>query len=187
MSISDKNCPDELVLALREGSADAFSELCEMYKPMLLATLNKLGLDRDEYFSDACLALYKSALTYDLEQDGVTFGLYAGICIRHRLVDLVRRESAAERRLSAFLDMDTIAVPGGIVSSLIRREERELLESAAERLLSDYEYRVFELWLSGESISVTADVLSSSSKSIENARARIMRKLRDGMRQGGND
>lgn len=183
MNKSDKNCPYDLILAVREGSHDAFSTLSEMYRPMLLSTLSRLGLDLEEYYSEACLALYKSALTYEISQEEVTFGLYAGICVRHRLLDLLRSRSARESKLESSLDMDTIAVSDGIVSALIRREELDNLRRDARELLSDYEYRVFELWLSGESISATAAALSADPKSVENARARLTRKLRDGVRR----
>ncbi len=182
MSKSDKNCPDGLILAVREGNLDAFSSLCAMYNPMLLGTIAKLGLETADCFSEACLALYKSALTYELGQKDVTFGLYASICVKNRLLDLMRRERARERGLTASCDMDTIAVPDGIIAPLIRREEGETLRSEARRLLSDYEYRVFELWLLGESISETAAAVDTGAKSVENARARILKKLRDGMR-----
>ncbi|MBQ7363418.1 MAG: hypothetical protein IJW48_03090 [Clostridia bacterium] len=182
MNKSDRNCPDELILAVRDGEPDAFSSLCEMYTPMLMSAIGKLGLKTEDCFSEACLALYKSALTYELGQTDVTFGLYAAICVRRRLLDLIRRESAADRGLTSSCDMDTIAVPDGIIAPLIRREERETLRSEARRLLSDYEYRVFELWLLGESVSRTADAVGTGVKSVENARARILKKLRDGMR-----
>ena len=186
MSKSDKNNLRELILAVRAGEEDAFVSLLEMYTPMLVSTGTKLGLEYEDYYSEACITLYNSAFTFDLEQSEVTFGLYAGVCVRNKLYDLVRRKSANEKRLDRDIDVETLATSDGIVSSLIRREERETLCRVAKDVLSDYEYRVFELWLSGESETATAKTLGSGVKSIENARGRILKKLRGGMPQRDN-
>ena len=180
MNKSDNNLR-ELILAVREGEDDAFAALLEMYTPMLVSTGSKLGLEYADYYSEACITLYNAAFTFDLEQNEVTFGLYAGVCVRNKLYDLVRRENAHQRALDRNFDVETLATSDGIVSSLIRREEHETLKRVAEQTLSGFEYKVFELWLRGESETMASNTLGVSVKSIENARGRIIKKLRGGM------
>ena len=179
MNNSDNSGVNELILLCREGNDDAFSELVGLYTPMLKRIILSVAPDEDDSFSEACIALYKAALTYDLAQRDVTFGLYSGICVRRRLYDLLRRRnvSVAEDFIDD-VDVESIAVTDGIVSRLLHKEESESMRALAEELLSDYEYRVFKLWLSGRSASDIAELLLTDEKSVENAKSRILRKLR---------
>ena len=131
MDKSDKNNLRELISAVREGSDDAFTSLLEMYAPMLVSTGSKLGLEYEDYYTEACMSLYNSVFTFDLDQSEVTFGLYASICVRNKLYDLVRKKSALERRVDRERDVESLSAPGGIVSSLIRREEHDTLKRVA--------------------------------------------------------
>ena len=170
-----------MILKCRQGDNEAFEALVELYKPMLNHMIRRISLSVEEYFSEACMGLYKAALSYNVGQDEVTFGLYARICVSRRLFDILRREGADASLLNDDVDVDSIAVSGGIVSHLERKEESELFRARARELLSDYEYRVFVLWLAGYRAAFIAERLSTDVKSVENAKSRILKKLRGGM------
>ena len=138
-----------------------------------------MSLDTEEVFSECCIALYRAALSFRLEQSEVTFGLYAQICVTRRLCDLLRSGGGVE--VVSDLDVDEIAVDGGIVSSLETRELMDKLRSSARSVLSAYELRVLGLWLEGCGVSDIAERLSVTAKSVENAKSRILKKLRDSM------
>ena len=180
MEKSSDFCTNDLICRSRLGDDDAFSELVSLYKPMLNSTAVRLGLSPEENFSEACIGLYRAALTYDLSQSDVTFGLYASVCVKRRLTDVVRRERAMADRIlmDADVDVESIAVEDRSLSSLVEREERESFRLQAKEILSDYEYRVFGLWLAGLSVSDIANELSTDLKSVENAKGRVMKKLR---------
>nr|MBQ4318890.1 hypothetical protein [Clostridia bacterium] len=80
-------------LALRSSALD---ELITMYAPMLTQTVAKYawrlgsGGDIDDLRQEAVIALYKAARTYR-EGIGVTFGLYAKVCINNRLKVVLRK------------------------------------------------------------------------------------------------
>ena len=76
------------------------------------------------------------------------------------------------------VDVDSIAVEDRSLSALLMREESESIRTQAREILSDYEYRVFGLWLLGLSASDIAREIGTDAKSIENAKARMMKKLR---------
>ena len=177
---------NDLVLRSREGDDDAFSELLSQYRPMLTSTATRLGLSPDEWFSDACIGLYRAILTYDLTQSEVTFGLYASVCVKRRLTDVLRKERAQAGRLPIIgdVDVDSIAVEDRSLSLLVEREESENFRMQAKEILSDYEYRVFRLWLSGLSQADIASELLTDLKSVENAKGRIMKKLRASLNPG---
>ena len=156
---------NDLILRSRAGDDDAFSELVSRYKPMLSSTSTRLGLSIEETFSEACLGLYRAILTYDLAQSEVTFGLYASVCVRRRLLDVVRRERAMADRITILgdVDVDSIAVEDRSLSALLMHEESESIRTQAREILSDYEYRVFGLWLLGLSALLPLSIRAACS------------------------
>ena len=175
------NKKDELVFELlsrcRDNDEAAFEELVAIYTPMIASAVRAMDLRYDEVFCDACVALYDAVRTFNLSQSDVTFGLYAKICVNNRLRDVVRKNKAEESRVSD-LDVESVSVASGVTSYLIKREERENFHRVAKQALSEYEYAVLKLALAGESISDIANETKHDNKSVENAKSRILKKLR---------
>ena len=182
MNNSDNSRLVSLLRQCRTGDDNAFSLLVADYTPMLKGEIAKLSLPFDESFSEACVALYKAALNFDLNQSEVTFGLYASICVKRRLLDMLRKEKrGSQEAFISDVDVDDIAVPDGIISRLLYEEENESFKARAREVLSKYEYDVFRLWLLGLGASDISERLSTDVKSVENAKARVLKKLRSGM------
>ena len=181
-----------LILKVREGgdSADAaFSELIQRYLPMIKKVTSGFvgGTVRDdEAFCEASVAFYKAVMSYSLERSAeVTFGLYARICVYRRLCDLVGKEKGKENLFSD-LDVDSLVVNSGIEAALVSRERMSAALRKARSLLSEYEYEVFLLHLEGYETSDIAARLGREAKSIDNAKARLFKRLRDS-RSGFSD
>ena len=177
----DKVSITELILKVREGCDEAFSELVRRYLPMIekvTASFVGGGLSRDEVFCEASVAFYKAAMTYDISRTEVTFGLYSRICVYRKLCDLVGKEKNKEGLFSD-LDVDTISVQSGVESALLARERMQAALSSIKSLLSDYEYEVFFLHLEGYATPAIAQKLSQTSKSVDNAKARAVKRLRE--------
>ena len=177
----------ELLMLCRGRDEAAFSELLRRYTPMinnLVSTYFSSPYDASEAFSEASLVLHRAAISYDLEQNEVSFGLYAHVCIRNRLLDMLR----ASRREPTVcdVDIDSLAVGGGIEERLIMRETVSAYRQKAEKLLSEYEYKIFLCVLKGLKTAEIAKLLGKSAKSVDNAKARMWRILRAGLRNGGN-
>ena len=167
-----------LIRDMREGKEEAFSELLSMYTPMLKSVLSKYALEDNEYFSDASMALYKAAMNFDLNQDSVTFGLYAKICVNHRVLDLLRQIGKDEQAFVSQSNIDTVAVSDGTLQRLVREEELARLCKLARDVLSSLEYEVFMKWLHGERSADIASHLGITAKACDNAKSRIITKLR---------
>ena len=169
-----------LILAVRGGDNDALNALIAEYRPLLLSASARYP-SLNEYYCEACIALYRAAMTFDIAQEDVTFGLYAAIIIRRRLRDLYNdNEREREHLVDASVDVDGIAVGDGILNRLVREEEREELRREMEELLSKMECDVLMLWLDGLKTAEIAAELSVSAKTVDNAKARILKKLRAG-------
>ena len=168
-----------LILRCRDHDDEAFDELVRRYTPMMrkvVCGFSGSACDSGELFSEACVALHTAALRYDVEQSKVTFGLYARICVRNRVVDTVRHFEQS----SSISDCDIEDMPDedSLQSELERRERVDGILGSARQLLSDYEYKVLILHIQGYKTAAISKMLSRSAKSVDNAKARLFRRLR---------
>ena len=169
----------DLIRRCRERDDDAFSDLVSRSTPLMnkeVGEFSASGIGFDELFSEACIALHSAALKYDREQSTVTFGLYAKVCIRHRLIDLAEANSS---RRESDIDVDSISVTPALDSRLADAERFELLMRHSKGILSDYEYKVLILHVQGYKTSQIAELLGRERKSVDNAKNRIFKRLRE--------
>lgn len=168
-----------LLVGIKEGRDPEFSELSKAFAPLMRSQVTKLfGSDHVEYddlLQDAAMALYDAALTFDMSQDKVTFGLYAKICIKNRLISIKRKEKRSGKKSARY---DEASQKQLRITS--RRASREKLEENEEILsqLSSYERSVLLLYLNGHSYREIGLALKKSEKSVDNALYRIKSKLK---------
>ena len=168
-----------LILACRDRDDLAFDQLVTKYTPMMRKVISAYVSsthDFDELFCEACVALHTAAQRFDLEQREVTFGLYARICVRNRIVDLLR--STEQMPDVVECDVELVSESDGVLSGILERESFEGLLKASQELLSDYEFHVLMLHIQGYKTAAIAERLSRSAKSVDNAKSRIFRRLR---------
>lgn len=174
----------DLLRRIRTDDSAAFDALCELYRPLLTAMVTSaheryrsFGSEREDLDQEASLALYKAAISYRLDQEDVTFGLYAKICIRNRMVSCGRKliRHAKANRASKELEQIGRESAG---SSKGRHLPEEYLEK-----LSPYERTICRYYAEGYSYKAMAEVVNRSEKSVENAIYRIRTKIK---RSDGN-
>ena len=169
----------KLIIGVKAGDNLAFSELCEAFVPLMRSQVTRLfGNDDYEYddrLQDATMALYNAAVNYDVSQEKVTFGLYAKICIKNRLISIKRKEKKSNSK-SASYD----AVSQGQIRENAKKASREKLEENEKVMsqLSSYERAVLFLYLNGHSYREIGLALKKSEKSVDNALYRIRSKLK---------
>ncbi len=168
----------QLVSATREGDLAAFSTLLTIYRPLILSQVAAFSASAEEedLEQDASLALYRAALSYRAT-GAVTFGAFAKVCIRHALISARRR--ARPEAVDLPLPEEPVAAeltePAEL---LIQREEVTDLYRAACECLSAYEIRVFLMYIRGYTPKQIAPCLGKTEKSVSNAIARMLAKLR---------
>lgn len=168
-----------LLMLIRAGNSLAFSELVKRYTPMITKVVSGFDIHKtrfDEAKSEAHVALYRAALSYDISNGNVTFGLYARVCVYNKICDFVGKDLRIESRLTE-LD-DSIVVQSAVESSLVNREDLARYLLISRGILSDYEYDVFCLYLKGYTTREIAATLSKTAKSVDNAKHRMMKCLR---------
>ena len=177
-----------LLAAAKLGDQDAFNRLTEVYSPLIrsmsarfvasLSAQNDAGLiDVQDLEQEARLALFRAVTTYDEEQKKVSFGLYAKICIRNALVSQLRR--AKSRRARAAREREQVSAGGdmGLPFALADADSGEL-ESRIRGVLSPFENRIFEQYVSGRSVRDIAASEGKTEKSVSNAVYRVRVKIK---------
>jgi RNA polymerase sporulation-specific sigma factor len=175
-----------LIDAIRSETHNAFEQLLLAYRPLVESATTSI-CERthayvDEVRAEAEYALYCAALSYDTEQEALTFGLYAKICIRNRLVTLfIRKKPDAPVSLDELYHRENLEeysdvhIPPDTVADA---EAVRLLYHKIKGVLSSYEMAVFRLWVEDYSAKEIAEKLGRDEKSVTNAIGRALAKLR---------
>jgi len=177
------------IMAFQSGKRDAFASVLSEYEPLIESQISGLygnvfsESDNDDLRQEATIALYSAACSYDTDQDKITFGLYAKICLRNALITQLRKLQKQKKSLSLeeedetlFAIFDSGANPS---EELVDRETVESMNKKIKGALSPFEVKVWQMYLTGNSTKNISTVLGKSEKSIENAIFRLRRKLRD--------
>lgn len=184
----NKSLSPELLTALlhsyRNGDENAFDRLVQYYMPLIDSMVGRCyeGLspyyERDDVLQFALIALSKAALTYRSEQNKVTFGLYAKICIGNALASRMRSARKSHVEVFPIEGIFNMADPEDFSRSIVERETLSELGELIAVTLSAFENEVFELYVSGYSSSEIAEKLNKTEKSVDNAIFRARKKLK---------
>ena len=183
---NQKNTSDvrALISEVRAGDQDAFAILLERYKPLIDASVNRFSSDdtfgvySEDLRQEACLVFYNSLLAYDLEQNEVEFGLFAKICIHNALVSQLRVLKKHLEEPVAILPEYAHQSAENPAEKVLQQERIRTIYAIVRKNLSDFEYSVWQMYISGKPSADIASALDVDKRSIDNAIYRIRAKLR---------
>ena len=175
----------ELLLKIRGGDNGAFESLCELYRPLIDSMAGKFSdmypdksvasSVRDDFFQESQLAFYNAAMRYNAEERKVTFGAFAKTCIRNRLVSCLRSAGSKKRRKC---DSGEAVLNETPQDTVIQHELEKKRLSLAEKVLSNYEMRIFKMYARGAKAKEISAKIGKDEKSVNNAIFRIRTKLK---------
>ena len=177
---------DTLLANVKSGKPFSFNAIYALYTPLIESLTQKYGkqfsvsdVEFDDIKQEALIALYHAVLTYKPNEE-VTFGMYAKICIRNKIISYIRcfLESDVPLPLEdreIDLDEPDFNTPEQII---ISKESLCSLNRRIDEALTDFEKSVFALYLGDMSYADMAKKLDKPTKSIDNAIHRIKAKLR---------
>ena len=178
---------NDLVKAVKAGDDDACGALLRRYAPLVDSLVyntmpflsSASRTDEDELRQEAIIKLYQSALAYDETQNDTSFGLFAKICIKNRMISLVRRQRGddvifGEEFAESISETEIYSDPS---EALLDREREYELDLKIKAKLSPLEYEVYDLHTEGAGIRQIAETLHVSEKTVENALYRMKNKL----------
>lgn len=175
-----------LIIDVRGGDQNAFDTLLDQYRPLIDASVARFSSDEsfslycEDLKQEASVVFYNSILAYDLDQNEVEFGLFAKICIYNALVSFLRALKRRSAEPVAEIPQNLITVQDfeDPSAKMLEQERLKSLYAVIRKNLSELEYKVWQLYISGRSAAEIAALLSTDEKSVNNAIYRIRKKLR---------
>ena len=176
--------------AAKADDKAAFEELLEQYEPLILSEAARvierspeLGSEADDLRQEGRLALCDAARSFK-EGGGVTFGLYAKICIKNRLRSYLRKYNARKRKEQKMLaGAKTVTDKKNVGDDLLLALERsEELRRVIDSELTEFERKALTEYLRKKSYADIAKELQKPVKSVDNAICRAKTKLRRALR-----
>ena len=175
----------ELVMRAKDGNDAAFSELLELYASLIESASIRYsaGLsdeDRRDFRQESAIAFCRALDRFD-PRGGVSFGYFAKVCIENRLIDCRRKLENDPTGQAVSLENSEIPLTpteDDPARYVLERENYLALCEQIRESLSDYENRIWTLVMSGRTPSEIARFIGADKKSVENAIARVRRKLR---------
>ncbi len=165
----------DLISGVKAGGHEEYEILKAKYMPLIsdmAKSFEESGAGSlDDLAEDAERAFLKAAVSFDDKKEGITFGLYAKICIRNALIS-VRRAQKSRQRKEKKVAGEVVSQRSRALASFGDADPNEILKRI-ESSLSDYEMAVLKEFFSGRSAKETAEVLGTDEKSVYNAVYRI--------------
>ena len=147
----------------------SFEEILSKYRSLIKAAVAKYApllngsAEREDMEQTARLAFYRAYKTYDENRSGVTFGLYAKVCVKNACVSMLRKKNKAAK--APVIQLQT---PSG---------QADMPEISMDSL-TEKEKKVLVLFADGMSYREISSELGISEKSVDNALFRARSKLK---------
>lgn len=182
---------DRLLSMVKKKDLRATNELVDMYSPLIKSEIRRVRTesmtheDEEDMFQECLLRFFHAVETYETNE-AVSFGLYAKICIRNGLVSYLRSFSRMNPPDVFLYEGDIDRLQKGDVSDysdpitkIIEEENVFALQKRIESCLSQFEIKVWQMYVSGMKNGDIAKKLGVHDvRVVSNAIYRIRKKLR---------
>lgn len=173
---------EELVTLAKSGDRQAVSELISRY----ICTVEQRAKSfanavPDDLIQEGLMGLLKAVQTFDSSKNA-GFYTYATVCVKNRMISAYKKYSVNFDEVSqdeAAEGHDPADIPENI---LLEKERLDELYDKIYSALSELEWRVFQMYLSGLAYDRIAAKLNTSKKTVDNAMQRVRRKLKSVLR-----
>lgn len=182
----------ELIALAQSGEERAIEELLCRYADLVKSCARGfflLGGETDDLVQEGMIGLYGAIVNFRQDEANGSFKNFAYMCVRRRIIDAVKR--ASSKKNSPLNDgISAEDVDGWLIYSafnpedrLIYSDERREIKQEMVRILSDFEYKVFTLYMDGLSNAQICETTGKSDKSVSNAIQRSKVKLQAALKK----
>lgn len=176
---------ESLVENAKNGDYSAWLSIISRYFPLVKNRASGyVGADfeSEDLVQEGFIGLIRGVRSYRFD-GGSSFKTYAILCIDNSIISTVRKRLSKKRiPESALIPLDNCSSLPEEVSAedtYFTQEKFRALKESLSCKLSDFENRVFSMYIAGYDCKKISSTLEVTEKSVNNAISRIKRKLRD--------
>jgi RNA polymerase sporulation-specific sigma factor len=191
------NMPDQEVVArAQSGYQDAAEHLLYKYRNLVRSKVKSyflVGAEREDLLQVGMIGLWQAIIDYKPAK-ATSFPAFAKVCIHRHIITAIKaatrqkqlplnqslslevpsEDEFSDWNMSDILHADESSDPEELI---IQREDTRAREDMLQQLLSEFEWSVLAGYQLGKSYREIADELRCKTKSVDNALARIKRKV----------
>lgn len=176
---------DELLAVTAKKDKCAAAELISRYVCSIEIRAKKYAPEiYEDLAQEGLMGLLRAVDTYDKSRD-VKFSTYANVCIKNKMLSALNKRTTIEKGEIGDIPEEEIHDPSDIPENIVVEKERlEEIYNKIISALSEQEWRVFQLFLTGLAYNQIALDLNVPLKTVDNAMQRVRRKLKSVLRSG---
>lgn len=189
---------EDLIEMIKAGDKLALDHLINRYRNLVNIKVSKyyiIGAEKEDIVQEGLIGLYKAIRSYQPDKQN-SFKSFASICIERQLITAIKTSNRQKHMplnsyislnkdayeneddsnntdLMEILDANVIEDP---LDMLTKKEYYQIVENTIDKSLSDFEKKVLNCYIQGESYVEIAQRLDMPVKSIDNAIQRIRKK-----------
>ena len=188
---------EDLIKMIRSGDKSALEYLINRYKNLVNIKVSKyymVGAEREDIVQEGLIGLYKAIKSFQPDKQN-SFKNFASICIDRQLITAIKTSNRQKHiPLNSYISLNKEAYENDEESSsdlieilnaktvedpldtLTKKEYYKSVENTIDKSLSNFEKKVLNCYIQGESYVEIAQKLDTPVKSIDNAIQRIRKK-----------
>ena len=188
---------DELLELINKKDTDALDFLICKYKDLVNSKVNKyfiIGAEKEDIVQEGLIGLYKAIKDYKPDKQN-SFKSFANLCIERQLITAIKSSNRQKHmplnsyllNMTAFenedgnndtqiVDVLENTVIEDPLDTITKKEYFSSVENVIDSSLSDFEKKVLNRYVQGESYVKIAERLDAPVKSVDNAIQRIRKK-----------
>ncbi|MGC8668233.1 MAG: RNA polymerase sporulation sigma factor SigH [Chthonomonadales bacterium] len=189
--------PDhDIVLAAQRGEEQAAEYLLYKYRNLVRTKVKSyflVGAEKEDLLQVGMIGLWQAIVDFRCDR-AISFPAFAKVCIQRHIITAIKTATRQKQMpLNSSLSLESPAEDTGPDWSLsdilpstevqdpeelvLQSEDTRQLHEMLQELLSDFEWRVLARYQIGKSYREIANELHCKTKSVDNALARIKRKV----------
>ena len=189
---------EQLIELIKSGDKYAIDFLIDKYKDLVNMKVSKyfmIGAEKEDIIQEGMIGLFKAIQSFNSEKQN-SFKTFANLCIERQLITAIKTsnrqkhmplnsylslsasafnnsEEDMDSSMIEFFDSHTTEDP---LDTITKKEYYRNIEDAIDKSLSDFEKKVLQRFIKGESYVAIAERLDAPVKSVDNAIQRIRKK-----------
>ena len=186
---------EELLEAIKKDDTQALDFLICKYKDLVNSKVNKyfiIGAEKEDIIQEGLIGLYKAIKDYKPDKQN-SFKSFANLCIERQLITAIKSSNRRKHMpLNSYLSLNMTAYENedgnnetqvmdvletniieDPLDTITKKEYMSNVENVIDNSLSEFEKKVLNRYIQGESYVKIAEKLDAPVKSVDNAIQRI--------------